>query len=312
MNEFENQVTPNETPVEPTPVTEPVAPVEPTPVAEPVAPVEPTPVVPVAEPVVPVEQAYMPVMDPALQYTYEPAPQPKKKPIKTIITILIIVLSLVVVGVLGYFIYDAVTNTPEKAVELLEDFANDLSEEGWINNTAKIRNGFAEKETEELFKIIKKSEIYDELEDLEEYLAEGIEDNYGDDFKISIKVTDKDRLDKDDLKDFRDDLRDFADDLDEIIDRAEEDGLDDIADEGFDGNMSKAKKLIRCLEDLRDVYKKAKVTDGYEVEVEATITGDELDEDIENETSFNVYKINGRWVIDTVALSNAFAFNQVG
>jgi len=45
--------------------------------------------------------------------------------------------------------------------------------------------------------------------------------------------------------------------------------------------------------------------------VEATITGDELDEDIENEISFNVYKINGRWVADTVALSDAFAFNWV-
>lgn len=58
---------------------------------------------------------------------------------------------------------------------------------------------------EEEYDDMKKSEIIDELDDSAEMLQEYLEDEYGDDVKISYKVLDKEKVDKDDLEDIEDD-----------------------------------------------------------------------------------------------------------
>lgn len=57
----------------------------------------------------------------------------------------------------------------------------------------------------------KKSEIYDELDDAMEYVTDMLEDQYGDDVKISYKVKDKKKIDKDDLEDLEESIKDTYD-----------------------------------------------------------------------------------------------------
>ena len=84
-----------------------------------------------------------------------------------------------------------------------------------------------------------------------EKMVSGFEKKYGDKVKISYKVLDKTKIEKDDLKDVK--------------------------------------------ESLEKKYKdeKIKVTEGYEVAVKITVKGSDK-KDV-TYTSFNVYKINGKW-----------------
>ena len=84
-----------------------------------------------------------------------------------------------------------------------------------------------------------------------EKMMDSFEKKYGDKIKITYKVLDKTKIEKDDLDDVKDKLENKYDD------------------------------------------EKIKVTDGYEVCVKATIKGS--DEKDTSYTSFDVYKINGKW-----------------
>lgn len=53
-----------------------------------------------------------------------------------------------------------------------------------------------------------KKELEDELDDMLEEIHDLMEDEYGKKFKISYKIVDEDKLDKDDLKDLEDELED--------------------------------------------------------------------------------------------------------
>ncbi len=57
----------------------------------------------------------------------------------------------------------------------------------------------------------KKSEIYDELDESLEFITGMLEGEYGDDIKISYKVKDKEKIDKDDLEDLEDSIKDKYD-----------------------------------------------------------------------------------------------------
>lgn len=57
----------------------------------------------------------------------------------------------------------------------------------------------------------KKSEIIDDLDDSLEYVVEMLEDEYGDDIKVSYKIKDKEKIDKDDLEDLEDSIKDTYD-----------------------------------------------------------------------------------------------------
>ena len=98
----------------------------------------------------------------------------------------------------------------------------------------------------------KKSEIIDDLDELAEGILDNLEDEYGDDIKISVKYKDKNKIDKDDLED-----------------------LEEMYEDNYDS--------------------KVKISKGYEVEIKATIKGD--DEKETDTTTLSVYKINGDWCI---------------
>lgn len=57
----------------------------------------------------------------------------------------------------------------------------------------------------------KKKELIEKLDDLGENITDSLEDEYGDDIKISYQIKDKDKIDKDDLEDVEEDLEDDYD-----------------------------------------------------------------------------------------------------
>lgn len=54
-------------------------------------------------------------------------------------------------------------------------------------------------------------DVYDDYKDGVDDLRDNLEDEYGKNVKITYKITDKDKLDKDDLKDIKDELKDRFD-----------------------------------------------------------------------------------------------------
>ncbi len=64
---------------------------------------------------------------------------------------------------------------------------------------------------EEQFEDMKKSEIIDELDEEAEDALDSMEDKYGDDVKVSYKIKDKEKIDKDDLEDLEETLEDVYD-----------------------------------------------------------------------------------------------------
>lgn len=57
----------------------------------------------------------------------------------------------------------------------------------------------------------KKSDIYDELDEIMESITDALEGEYGDDIKISYKIKDKEKIEKDDLEDLEDSIKDEYD-----------------------------------------------------------------------------------------------------
>lgn len=202
----------------------------------------------------------------------------------------------------------AATNNYKTPIKTIEKFANTKKYFDYTDRQLALLNGFCEDEMKELIKLMMSSEDYDDdaIEDAKDEFKDNIDDlkdKYGKNYKYTYKVIDKEKLDKDELKVYRDKLRDSADSIKDQIDETEDfdsDDWEDLADDmGFDGNKSKAKKYYSIMKDVRKVYKSAKVTAGYTLTVEITLTGSELDEPEVNELEYTVIKVNGRWILSS-------------
>lgn len=213
--------------------------------------------------------------------------------ILTGVIVFIVVISLV----LG-----ALFNNYKTPVKLMEKNRNSKSFSSYMDRSIDMLNGFCKSEMKAILKVYKSSDDYkDDMEDAKDEFADQIEDmkdEYGSNYKYTYTITDKERLEKEDLKKFRDELRNAADSLEAQIDEADDYDSDDWEDIADDAGISKAqaKKLYNAMDDVRKVLKKAQVTDGYELEVTIALTGSELDEPEENEMTIRVYKVDGRWI----------------
>ena len=185
-------------------------------------------------------------------------------------------------------------NTYKTPIKAAEKLLNSKSVKQVIDRAPALLNGFGEGEAETLIKIAKKTDYYkDNIKDIEDTFDEAIEmveDTVGKNYKVSLKVTDKEKLEKDDLKAFRNNLRSVAE-LGEYLDELDNDDYDDM---GI--SKSQVKKAVKTLESFCDECKEAKVQKGYELTVEVKLTGKELDEPVEFEVNIDVFKVNGRWV----------------
>lgn len=220
---------------------------------------------------------------------------PKKILIPVLVGVLVV---LVGVGFLSAF----TGNTYKTPLKIEVELMNSRKCISPIKSSIKMLNGFAKNEFSEMFEIINKTEFYEEeLEDYEEYYLEyieNLEDEYGENFRFSFKITDKEKLEKEELRDFRNELREVADEIEEIIDEIDyydSDDWEEIADD-FGTSKTEAKKLVKTFEKIGKKYKEAKVTAGYKLDILLIIKGRELDEPEEMEIQGEVYKVNGRWV----------------
>lgn len=189
-------------------------------------------------------------------------------------------------------------NTYKTPIKAAEKLLNSHSVKQVIDRAPAILNGFGEDEAEALIKLAKKTDLYkDNIEEIEEAFDEAIEmveENVGKNYKVSLKVTDKEKLEKDDLKEFRDNLRAIGK-MGSMLEDLDSDDIEDAADET---GLTKAqvKKAIKTMESFCDECKEAKVQKGYELTIQVKLTGKELEEDVELEIAFDVFKVDGRWV----------------
>ena len=196
-------------------------------------------------------------------------------------------------------------NTYKTPIQNVEKLLNTKSITKIIDNAPSVLNKFGEAEAEKALKIIKKSDQYeDAIEDAEDAfdtLRETLADEFGKNFKINLKVTEKEKLEKEDVKEFRDQLREIGDYGTDLKDM-ESDDYEDMAD-ALGITKSQAKELINLAKDFCKECKSAKVSAGYELTVAASITGSEVDEAEETEIIVRVFKVDGRWVPDVFSLA---------
>lgn len=143
--------------------------------------------------------------------------------------------------------------------------------------------------------LMKEVEGFDEaMDEAKEVLSDGfdeIKDMYGKDFKVKYEVLDKDKMSKSDLKKVKSSYKDLR----SYLELVQEDGrfYSDIEDELDSATLKKFNKLVDQLsDDLKDI----EVTEGYTLEVNFSIEG--KDDDDDQDLTFNVIKVNGKWCID--------------
>ena len=172
-------------------------------------------------------------------------------------------------------------------------------------------NGFTAGEFKAIFKLLKSTDDYEEgLEAMQELFEEGIEtlkDEYGDNYKFSFKIEDKDELDKKDLKAYEDEIQEKGKKINDFVKGTKDEDFDwDEFSESLGLNKKDAKTIVKKMGKIAEVWKKADITKGFELDVNLITKGKELDEPKETEMKFYGVKINGKW-IDVDAIDAAFA-----
>lgn len=204
-------------------------------------------------------------------------------------------------------------NTYKTPIAAAEKLLNMKSFGKLIDNAPSVLNGFGESEADKIIKILKKSDQYQDIkedaEDAVDDLVEMLKDEYGSNYKIKIKIEDKEKLEKEDVKEFRDQLRSVAD-MTKELDELDSDDYEDMADE-LGISKSQAKEVIKTAKSFGKECKSAKVSDGYELEVVVTITGSELEEPMEQDMTVRVFKVDGRWVPDVFSLVNTIGIGSL-
>lgn len=219
----------------------------------------------------------------------------------------IVTIALALVIILGCVLIPMLSNTYKTPLDIELKYSNSRKPLTYFDECILATNGFAKSELEQILNILEKSDKFDE-DKLLEYWEENIEyytDEYGKNYKFKYKILEKEKLDREDLKDFKSNLKEEAEkikDFVEEIDELDSDDIEEAADE-MGLTRSEFKKLVKAYEDLADELKGAEISKGYELEVNYITTGSELDEPIENEYTINVYCINGRWVSENIFYS---------
>ena len=184
-------------------------------------------------------------------------------------------------------------------IDVLEEYANAKEYYDEFDQRVALYGGFCEDEMEDFAKVYKKS-IYVDEESSKEYFEEAIAENkaeYGDDYKYTYKIVDELKFTDEDIADYADDLKDSAEEFEYTVAEYEDGELEDIADEmGFE-DINDASDYLEIMKAVAEKYGKAKLTDGYYVTVEITITGSLLEEPIVETDDYEIVKVDGFWVL---------------
>lgn len=197
------------------------------------------------------------------------------------------------------------SNTYKTPIKTMQKQANTKTYTSSFRSMRDSLNGLASKEIKAIEKIYKKTDAYkdnigDMKDDFKEQIAD-LKDEYGRNYKVTYKIEDKEKLEKEDLKSMRETLRSYADMYDEMEDECKDYGSDEWGDMADELDISKAncKKLVKALTKVGKLCRKAKVSKGYELTGVMKLTGSELDEPMEQEFTIRVYKVNGKWVSES-------------
>lgn len=162
--------------------------------------------------------------------------------------------------------------------------------------------------------LLKGSDYDDVLDDASETLEDmydEFEDDYGKNWKVSYKITKAKKLKKHDLEDYEDSINNSAKSEESSLewygvdDYEDADYYDDYVEyleDTFDADLGKngEKKLCDICKSHIDGLEKAKVQDGYRVDLKLTIKG--KDDDDTDKHTMTVLKVNGKWYIYSGAL----------
>ena len=218
--------------------------------------------------------------------------------------------AVIVVSLLG--------NTYKTPVSWAEKMQNSRSAEKLIALSQDSVAGFLGEDLETIMEVMQTTDAYEILLDyaIEQYDEGTVEDwidIYGEDYKYTFEVEDKERLDRDDLKAYKSELTEIAN---HWLDAVERVGmvvsLDDFADH-LGVSKAKARKFLSAFESVMKELKSADITDGYELSILITVDGEELDDPEEESRTMCVYKINGHWISeDILMIAISFAVSAIG
>ena len=151
----------------------------------------------------------------------------------------------------------------------------------------------------------------DMVKDLNKEIEGGLEDFYdsaeealGKKVKASYKITDKEKLDKDDCEDIAEIYADAVESIEDLIgiDITDAKDLEDLVEnfedelEDMDVSSKQIDKAIKLITNLAGDLADLKISKAYILEVEITFEGKE--DEMEQELSVCVAKINGKWCIE--------------
>lgn len=118
-----------------------------------------------------------------------------------------------------------------------------------------------------------------------------INDQYGDDAKLSYEIVKRKELSQKELNEIRSRYRDLRTRLEQV----QKGGRNYYEIENI-LTSAKLKKYDKMMDELVDNLKEIEVTEGYRLELQVWIKGKENDGGLSS--NFNIVKINGKWCID--------------
>ena len=147
-----------------------------------------------------------------------------------------------------------------------------------------------------------KKELDDTIKEAFEEAYDGIEDEFGKNWKVSVEWKKNKKISDKDIKK----LQDNYDSLIKTLEKADLDDEDtwedisDMLDDEYDSELNTA-KAAKMGENLLKKLDKFEITEGYEVKVKVTIKG--KDDDDSTTMEANIVKANGKWFIDPLSFS---------
>lgn len=210
--------------------------------------------------------------------------------------IIAVVVAMLIGG--GLSLYDRLTNTYKTPLDRYMDYMNSRSYS--LNEEIAVFNGFAEAEFK-LFELCNRISK-DYWKEREDDFADDVKSRkatYGNNYKYSYDILDKDKLNRKELDEFKNYLQYYAVILKTIIEYTADFDSKDWENFADSSNLFvfQAKLYVLATNALYQELKDAEITEGYEIKSNFIIDGSNLDEPKEQEKTMFVYKIDGRWVI---------------
>ena len=184
-------------------------------------------------------------------------------------------------------------NTYESPIKLMESDYNSKSF-SFISIYKDAFNGLSSSNVKTICDILGKIEMGGKTakEAGKEQVAEWKEE-YGSNYKFKLTITDKEKLEEDDLKSIEEKLVGYFENMAELD--VDDDAMEAAAEQ-MGIKTKDVKSLVKAIKGLGKDLKGKKVTDGYKLTVTQKVTGKNLDEPQEEEETMRVVKFGGRWV----------------